>query len=91
MQKLPSVRQLQYFVTLDELGHFGRAAEHLGGCGIDRLDHFEKLLFGGNQIVLLLVQKGEAFFKFGGPGEIAGISIPSGNISFSLSRSDLNL
>ena len=27
MQKLPSVRQLQYFVTLDELGHFGRAAE----------------------------------------------------------------
>ena len=27
MQKLPSVRQLQYFVTLEELGHFGRAAE----------------------------------------------------------------
>jgi LysR family hydrogen peroxide-inducible transcriptional activator len=27
VQKLPSVRQLQYFVTLDELGHFGRAAE----------------------------------------------------------------
>ncbi|MEE4146158.1 MAG: LysR family transcriptional regulator, partial [Halieaceae bacterium] len=27
MKKLPSVRQLQYFVTLDEMGHFGRAAE----------------------------------------------------------------
>lgn len=27
MQKLPSVRQLQYFVALDQLGHFGRAAE----------------------------------------------------------------
>lgn len=27
MQKLPSVRQLQYFVTLEEMGHFGRAAE----------------------------------------------------------------
>ncbi|MCB1699725.1 MAG: LysR family transcriptional regulator [Pseudomonadales bacterium] len=27
MQKLPSVRQLQYFVTLEELGHFGRAAD----------------------------------------------------------------
>ena len=25
MQKLPSVRQLQYFVALEELGHFGRA------------------------------------------------------------------
>ena len=27
MQRLPSVRQLQYFAALDELGHFGRAAE----------------------------------------------------------------
>lgn len=27
MQKLPSVRQLQYFVALDELEHFGQAAQ----------------------------------------------------------------
>jgi len=27
MQKLPSIRQLQYFVTLEEIGHFGQAAQ----------------------------------------------------------------